>query len=123
MPITGNSSYIPTMNEFTAHWDLANAALAPSSLMVRLPDNTTKTRAQFYTMRETLQTQQNDVIGCLSALQIQRGHLRLLKQGLMDQFTIFVSLMDGYYQDTDFYAARPLAPVFTSGQEPFTRPL
>lgn len=123
MPITGNSSYIPTMNEFIAHWGQANAALAPSSLMVRLPDNTTKTRALFTGLRDTLQSQQNDVIGCLSALQIQRSNIRLQKEALMEKFSMFVNLMEGYYQQTDFYAARPYAPTFHAGQEAFTRPL
>jgi hypothetical protein len=123
MPITGNSSYIPTMNEFIAHWGQANTALAPAALTVRLPDNTTRTRAQFTTLRDTLQTQQNEVIGCLSVLQMQRGAIRLLKLDIMEKFTMFVNLMDGYYQETDFYAARPLAPTFQSGQEVFTRPL
>ena len=34
MPITGSSSYIPTMNEFIAHWAQCNAALAPAVLLV-----------------------------------------------------------------------------------------
>jgi hypothetical protein len=123
MPITGNSSYIPTMNEFIAHWGQANASLAPSSLVIRLPDNTTRTRAQFIALRDTLQTEENEIIGCLSALQIQRGNIRLQKQALMAKFNMFVSLMDGYYQGTDFYDARPYAPTFHAGQEVFTRPL
>jgi hypothetical protein len=123
MPITGNSSYVPTMNEFIAHWGQANTALAPASLTVRLPNNTTRTRVQFMNLRDTLQTQQNDVIGCLSALQIQRGNIRLQKEVLMTKFAMFVSLMDGYYVQTDFYSARPYAPTFTSGQEAFMRPL
>lgn len=111
------------MNEFSAHWTQANAALAPQNITVRLPDNTTRTLTQFNTLRTTVQTQQNDVIGCLSILQMQRGNIRLQKLALLEKFHLFTNLMDGYYQNTDFYDVRPLAPGMLSGQEVFTRPL
>jgi hypothetical protein len=123
MPITGNSSYIPTMNEFIAHWGQANTAISPAALTVRLPDNTTRTRVQFINLRDTLQTQQGDVIGYLSELQIQRGSIRLKKEVLMEKFTLFMSLMDGYYVETDFRDARPYAPTFHAGQDLFMRPM
>ena len=102
MPITGNSSYIPTMNEFSAHWPQSNAALAPQNIPVRLPDNTTRPLTQFITLTATVQTQQNDVIGCLSILQMQRGNIRLQKLALLEKFHLFTNLMDGYYQNTEF---------------------
>jgi outer membrane murein-binding lipoprotein Lpp len=34
MPITGPASFIPTTNEFLAHWALVNAALPPASPLV-----------------------------------------------------------------------------------------
>jgi hypothetical protein len=123
MAITGNASYIPTMNEFIAHWAQCNTALAPAALLVRLPDNTTKTQAQFVTLRDLLQTQQNTVQSCLTVQQIARGNIFLKKIELLSWFNMFTSLLDGYYQNTDFYAARPYAPVLTAGQEAFTRPM
>jgi hypothetical protein len=123
MAITGNASYIPTMNEFAAHWTQCNTALAPAHLLVRLPDNTTKTQAQFVALRDLLQGQQNSVQDCLTTQQIARGDILLQKFELLAQFNMFTSLLDGYFQNTDFYAARPYAPVLTAGQEAFTRPL
>jgi hypothetical protein len=123
MAITGNASYIPTMNDFIAHWGQCNSALAPAALLVRLPDNTTRTVAQFTTLRDTIQAQQNAVQGGLMAQQLARASIFFKKEQLLAWFNLFNSLLDGYYQNTDFYAARPYAPVVTAGQEAFTRPM
>jgi hypothetical protein len=122
MAITGNSSYIPTMNEFLAHWAQCNTALTPAALLVRLMGkNITKTRANFVTLRDLLQSQQNAVQSCLADQQIVRGNLYLQKAALLAQFNEFTAVLDGYYQGTDFYNARPYAPSITDGQEVFTR--
>lgn len=123
MAITGNASYIPTMNEFIAHWGQCNTALAPAALLVRLPDNTTKTVAQFSTLRDTIQTRQNTVQAGLTAQEMARAGIYFQKVQLLAWFNMFTSLLDGYYQNTDFIAARPYAPVVTAGQESFTRPM
>lgn len=123
MAITGNSSYIPTLNEFIPHWADCNTALDPQALLIRLPDNTTRTQAQLTTMRDALQAQQDQVQACLAAQQIARGSIGLSKVVLLTQFNMFVSLLDGYYQNTEFYPARPYAPSLTDGQEVFTRQL
>jgi hypothetical protein len=124
MAITGNSSYISTINEFLAHWAQCNTALTPAALLVRLPNkNITKTRANFSTLRDLLQTQQNAVQSCLADQQIVRGSIYLQKVALLEQFSQFTSLLDGYYQGTDFYNARPYAPSISDGQETFTRPM
>ncbi len=123
MAITGNASYIPTMNEFIAHWGQCNTALAPAVLLVRLPDNTTRSAALFTTLRDTIQARQNAVQAGLTTLQLARASLFFKKLQLLSWFNMFNSLLDGYYQNTDFYAARPYAPVVTAGQEAFTRPM
>ncbi|HMJ89068.1 MAG TPA: hypothetical protein VK530_04595, partial [Candidatus Acidoferrum sp.] len=91
MAITSNASYIPTMNEFIAHWAQCNAPLSPDDLVVRLPTNTTRTLAQFTTLRNTVQTAQNEVQNTLAALEIARGNIYLKKVALMDHFAIFTS--------------------------------
>ena len=123
MPITGNSSYIPTVNEFYAHWGQCNTALTPQNLTVRRPDNTTCTQMQFLTLRNTLQASQNQVQGCLGVLQMSRGQIMLAKEDMLLKLNRFTALLDGYYKNTDFYAARPYAPSLSDGQEAFTRPL
>ncbi len=123
MAITGNATYIPTMNEFLPHWAECDVVLAPQSLLVRLENNTAVTQAQFEGQRNALQAQQNLVQGCLIAQQIARGDILLQKMALLTQFHLFNAVLDGYYQNTDFYAARPLAPGVAFGQEVFTRPM
>jgi len=111
------------MNEFIAHWTQCNTALAPQALIVRRPDNTTVTQAQFSTLRDTIQARQNTVQACLTEQQITRGNINLKKTGLLQQFNQFTSLLDGYFVNTDFYEARPYAPSLGDGQEAFTRPM
>jgi hypothetical protein len=111
------------MNEFIAHWRQCDEALAPAAFLVRLPDNTTRSQGEFVTWRDLLQTQKNRVQSCLIEQQILRGSIYLKKVALHAQFSEFVSLLDGYFQNTDFYAARPYAPGVNDGPETFTRPL
>ena len=59
MAIESNASFIPTLNEFLAHHGQSNEAYAPKSVVVRLPDNSTVTLAQFTALRDSLQAQQN----------------------------------------------------------------
>jgi hypothetical protein len=90
-------------------------------LLVRRPDNTTCTETQFDTLRQLIQTQQNDVQDALTVQQIARADIYLQKTALLAQFNMLTSLLDGYFQNMDFYAARPYAPVVTAGQDAFTR--
>ncbi len=124
MPITGPASYIPTMNEFVAHWSLCNAALPVATpLLVRQLNNVTMSQAQFVALRDLLQAQQTTIQACLTAQHISRGQINLKKAVLLQQFTLFTGLLDGYFRNTEFYGARPLAPGLGLGQENFTRPL
>jgi hypothetical protein len=111
------------MNEFIAHWAQCDAALAPGALLVGLPDDTTCSQVQFVAWRDSLQAQKNAVQGCLTGQLIVRGSIYLKKVALHAQFSQFVSLLDGYFQNTDFYAARPYAPGVNDGPETFTRPM
>lgn len=121
--ITGPASYVSTMNEFIQHWLSANTKLAPTPLIVGLPNKTTMTQAQFVTWRDTLQTQQGAVQSALTDVQIARGNVNVQKAELLSKFGVFTSLLDGYYQGTGFYEARPYAPNLTWGKETFLHPL
>ena len=123
MAITGPASYIPTINEFLAHWAQCNAALPPATpLLVRLPEtNTTVTRAQFLAQRDALAAQQGVVQSCLTDQEIARGAINIQKTNLLASFAQFIARLDGYYRNTDFYAAAPYAPSLGDGQENFMR--
>ena len=124
MAIVGSSSYVSTMNSFSAHWLEANARLGAQPYVVRLSDgNTTLSQGQFVALRNSLVAQQNTVQACLTQQQVARGAINLAKAALLEQFALFVSVLDGYYRNTKFYALRPTAPGFNDGQETFSRPL
>ena len=121
---TPNAVYIPMINDFAAHFEQCNEVLAPQFLIIRLPEsNTSYTHAQLVTLRDTLQAKQNMVQACRTAQQIVRGNINLKKSALLAQFNLFTGLLDGYFRNTEFYDARPLAPSISDGQESFTRPL
>ena len=90
---------------------------------MRLLNNTTMSQAQFVTLRNTLLSRQATVQDCLTTQQITRGGINIQKAALLLQFNQFTNLLDGYFRNTDFYAARPYAPSITDGQEEFSRPL
>ncbi len=123
MAISNNSTYIPTINEFLAHWSQCNEAYAPKALVVRVPNNTTVNLTQFTALRDGLQAQQNLVQSRLNLQWIARGNIELRKTELLKQFHLFTGVLDSYYLNTDFYSARPLAPGLGFGQEAFSRPL
>ena len=121
--ITGPGSYIVTMNYFDAQWEEANSLL-PAPYIVRLADvNLTMTRAQFGALITTLTTQQNTVQNRLVQQQVARGSINQQKTALLEQFALFVSVLDGYYQNTDFDTVRPVCPGFHDGKEVFCEPL
>ena len=123
MAISGPASFIPTITEFLAHWLQCNQALAPQPFLVRLPDNSPVTRAQFVTTRDALQNQQGVVQGCLTDQQLARGTINLQKVVLLERFNQFLARLDGYYINTNFMEARPFAPSLSDGQENFTQPM
>ena len=124
MPITGNSSYVQTMNEFLAHWQQCNAALPPASpLRVKLPNKTLVTRAQFEAVRNSLVAQNNKVQAELTEFDLARGTTELAKEALLERFNQFTTKLDANWQRTRFIRARPYAPSLRDGQENFSRPL
>ena len=121
--ITGPSSYVPVMTAFNASWEEANSLL-PSPYIVRLADvNQTMTRAQFEALITTLEAQQNTVTNRLVQQQVARGQINQQKTALLAQFALFVSVLDGYYQNTEFDTLRPICPSFHDGKEVFCEPL
>ena len=122
--ITGPGSYLKTITSFDQHWLSANLKLLQMPVVIGLTtDKTTITQPQFAGLHGTLQTQQNLVQSALTSLQIARGNVNVQKAALLPKFGMFTSLLDGYYQGTGFYEARPYAPTFNDGKEIFLRPL
>lgn len=122
--ITGPSSYDSTMTEFKQHWTMANTKLAPTPLILTLPDyKISMTRAELGALHSSLLAQQDVVLTWSVDVQIACGDINVKKAELLAKFNLFTSLMDASYQDTGFYAVRPLAPSITDGKEVFLNPL
>ena len=124
MPITGNASYVQTMNEVLAHWLQCNNALPPATpLRIELPNKTLVTRGQFEAKRDALLAQNNVVQAELTNLDLARGIIELSKANLLERFNQFTTKLDGKWQNTHFHRARPYAPGLRDGQENFSRPM
>ena len=124
MAITGPASFIPTINEFLAHWAQCNTALPPATpLVVPLPGNVTVARTQLLNLRDALQAQQAVVQAKLTAQGLVRGTIELQKAALLESFNQFTAKLDGYYRNTNFYRMRPHAPGIGFGQHAFSDPM
>ena len=119
MPITGPSSYPAVMSEFQGHWEQANGLLSQPLVLVLPSDRSTMTLPQFTALRTSLVTQQGTVQSRLTTVQIIRGGITLKKADLIKKINLFNSRLDGYFQNTDYYESRPLAPSLNDGQGVF----
>ena len=122
MPVSNNASYIPTINEFLAHWVQVDTALG-ASITVKLENGTGVTRADFQTSRDDLQTQAVAVIDALNDQEIARGDIDLKKPALLALLNEFNGMLDGYWSGTPYLNARPRVPGITEGQEKFLAPM
>ena len=122
MPITNNASYIPTINEFIAHWTEVNNTL-PAPLVVMKPDQMAHSLQSFTGLRNTIEQQANDVIDALNDQEIARGEINLKKKQMLKWINEFVGLLDVYWQGTGFLNARPFVPSESDGQENFASPM
>lgn len=122
MPITNNASYIPTINEFIAHWTQVDAALGVALVVVK-PDKSSIDQVNFINLRDALQTQEQNVIGFLNDQEIARGDITLKKQQMLGWMNEFNAMLDGYWAGTPFLNARANVPTLTDGQEVFLTPM
>ena len=122
MPLSNNASFVPTMNEFIAHWTQVDAVLTPD-LVVGIPGEGAVTLAGFSALRTALQEQFQRVIDSLNDKEIARGEIRLRKARALAHFNEFNAMLDGYWAGTAFVNARAYAPNFSDGQEVFLAPM
>ena len=123
MPLP-NALYITRMNSFIGSWEFVNQAIAPKTLVVRVPQtDIALSLAQFTGLRNQLQAQIIAVQACLTQQQLARSDIKFRKLELLGYFNQFTSLMDGCYRNTRFYDLRPLAPSLGDGQETFSQPM
>lgn len=115
MPISGPASYLPTTDEFSAHWNLANTALAPGAVI--LPAGTT--RAMLETHRTALAALHAAVQAALNDVEIARADLDNQKLALHARLNQFNDKCRAYLAGSAVARALPKVPGMTEGQGAF----
>jgi hypothetical protein len=120
MAISGPSSYVPTTEEFIAHWGLADAALGAGNEIVlagavNLAGLTAK-KAALVTKRTLLQTK-------LTELEVARGDIEVRKLALLNVFGKFVDRVRALYPGTKYERALPTSPGINDSLGLFTDPM
>lgn len=127
MPISGASSYLPTLNEFLPSWELVNATLGGGGpLLLRNPNGTvppTVNRADLLTMRDNLQLKHADISGQMNNVQIAAAALRIMKEALHLRGGQFNDAVRSNLTGTTFAEALPLLPQPGDGQGIFVEPM
>lgn len=127
MPISGASSYIPTLNDFLPHWEQVNISLgAGGPLVLRNPNGSTPptlNRAALVTMRDDLQAKHTDITGQMNTVQIAAADLKARKEALHLRGRQFNDAVRSNLAGTVFEAALPLLPQPGDGQEVFVEPM
>ena len=127
MPISGPSSYVSTVNEFSAHWALVNTALgADGPLLLTNPDGPvppTLNRANLVTYRGQLQAKQAEIQGQINAAEIAGADLKAMRDAIHLRMLQFNEKVRGVLGNTAFVAALPGVPGLTEGQGNFVPPL
>ena len=127
MPISGASSFIPTLNDFLPSWELVNSTLGVAGpLLLRNPNGTvppTVSRADLVTMRDDLQLKHADITGEMINVQIGAAALRAMKGGLHLRGGQFNAAVRSDLAGTTFAEALPLLPQPGDGQGIFSEPM
>lgn len=120
MPISGPSSYIPTLEEFLAHWDIADTTLGAGNEIV-LPVGVT--RATLLARQAALVAKRVELQAKLNTQETTRGEIDLLKISLLERIHQFNDKVRAYLPDSKWIAALPLMPSYSDGQGNFLDPL
>jgi hypothetical protein len=120
MPISGPSSYVPTLNLFIPHWVDVNLILGAGGPLV-LEDGTTIAiltgyRDQLDGFRASIEAKLNDV-------QIGSGDVLLKKTALLARIGEFNRKVRGTIGSSPYAAALPDVPGITAAQGNFLGPL
>lgn len=119
MPISGPSSYIPTTDEFLAHWAGANAALAAP---LTLRGDTAV--ADLQALRDALATQRTALTGSINDREFARGDIATLADKLIEKLDQFNSRVRVLFEEGSRYVnALPKVPDPRGAAEKVTTPL
>lgn len=108
MPFSGPSSYLPTTDEFIAHWTDVNAALAPSNLTLSGPFNL----ASLTTARGNLATSITELEAAINALEGHRTDRDNQKAAIKERMRQLGFTVRGILADSANVGQIPELPEF-----------
>lgn len=120
MPITGPASYLPTANEFIAHWASANTALGAAGPIILL---NTFSQANLATLRDELETLRAEVESARNAREGGRAEVEAMKAGLLDRLNQFNAKLASMAPGSKWAAMLPKAFSQTEGMGRVIPPL
>ena len=106
MPINGPASYLPTTDEFIAHWAAANTALGAAGPIVLMH---TYTQANLVTLRTELEDIRAEIESLRNGREGARAVVEELKAGLLLRLNQFNSKLASMSPDSKWTAMLPKA--------------
>ncbi|MES2709896.1 MAG: hypothetical protein V4726_25085 [Verrucomicrobiota bacterium] len=120
MPISSNATYVPTMDDFLAHWASVNAAPdGGGELILKNGEILGDLRGQ----RLALLALQGEILSARNDAQIARAAIEQGKALLNAVLNKFNDTLDAYFSGLPLAAVRPLVPQLTAAQQDFTNPM
>lgn len=113
MPISGPSSYVPTIDEFLANWQNADTELGLGN-EVTLQGGVV--RADLETKKDELVAKQTEVQDRLNDKEGARGDVEIQKAALLARLVQFNEKIRAFFDGTKFVRMLPDAPNQTDGQ-------
>lgn len=113
MPITGPASYVPTTEEFIAHWTKANET-APMGEVVVAPDEEEKPPIRLENLiqlRIALLEERKAVAAGLTEQYVAREKVQKRKRQLLERYDQFAGLVRAYFGSTAYAVALPVKPT------------
>ena len=128
MPLSGPSSYVATIEEFTAHWSLVDVDLGEGNEMTLATGPAdavvTATRQNLIDLRDNMDGAQDSVQAALNQVEMLRSTVVLGKASLLAWAQAYGRKLRGLFPPGNPYLGMtPELPTSTAGQETFLRPM
>jgi len=121
MPLNDIGSYVPTMDEFSAHWEDVNTALGGTPATdLKLKGNYTRT--MFIADRNAIETSITGLVGLENTREIAAQSRDAAKQGLVGRLNQFRALLRALLPGSSYANVAPLVPPFSSAESKFLTP-
>lgn len=118
MPVTAIGSYVPTMQEFAAHWALVNAALGATPLLLR----GAYTLVNFNADITAVQAAINASLAATNVFTTASGNLKTRKFNISSRLPQFRKAVSALIPTSGYAYSLPTAPGRTVAESKFANP-